>query len=302
MKNVLILGAISSYEGGKEAARLMASFVQDGLDEQGVKATTYFCQLDELGYVIKDGDGQLIDLKNGRDLSDYGFVYFRGKLAQSLNIAALASQYLKQRGVKHANSFYGSRRPIGKISQMYQLTSLGLPLPDTVCAGSKHLPGLISKYLHYPVIVKDVKGAHGSDNHLVKDDAELRGILAKSPEIEFMAQEFIPNKGDYRLLILGSELLVILRQSNEGSHLNNTSVGGKASLVSADSINQEIIEQSRRFAEYCEYEIAGVDVIVDSGTGKHYFLEINSQPQLATGAFTAEKQALLGKYFSRLLG
>jgi D-alanine-D-alanine ligase-like ATP-grasp enzyme len=40
--------------------------------------------------------------------------------------------------------------------------------------------------------------------------------------------------------------------------------------------------------------IAGIDLILDSNTGRQVFLEINSIPQLTTGAFIQEKtQAVL---------
>jgi len=46
--------------------------------------------------------------------------------------------------------------------------------------------------------------------------------------------------------------------------------------------------------------ISGVDVIVDKNTNKHYFLEVNSQPQLMSGAFVEEKAQLVADYFDSL--
>jgi D-alanine-D-alanine ligase-like ATP-grasp enzyme len=45
---------------------------------------------------------------------------------------------------------------------------------------------------------------------------------------------------------------------------------------------------------------AGVDVMQNKETGKYYFLEVNMQPQLTTGALLKEKQALLVDFFSGL--
>ena len=137
---------------------------------------------------------------------------------------------------------------------------------------------------------------------LISGVLRLAGILQKQPDLQFMAQEFIANQGDFRVLLMGPEVAIIHRQSQGDSHLNNTSVGGQATLIPTNDFPTEVIEESRKFAELCEYEISGVDVIFDSSTNKHYFLEINSQPQLMTGAEVPLKSHMLCSYFSQVLG
>ena len=152
------------------------------------------------------------------------------------------------------------------------------------------------------MVVKDKHGGHGNDNYFVQDSAELATILAKNPQIRFIAQEFIPNDRDYRILLAGSQALIIERRGQAGSHLNNTSQGGTATLIDPDDFPAELVEAARAYATWCQYEIAGVDVVMNVETGKYYFLEINSQPQIVTGAFVPEKQQLIGQYLRQLLG
>ncbi len=301
MKHILIIGSLSSESSEAKAQFDMQTFVGQAVEAGGTEVTASACFLDEVGYVIEGQSVAVLDMKNGRDLKDYDLVFFRGKLAASINIASTVAQYLDIHKVPHVNTAYSKRRAIGKISQMFQLHALNLPVPKTVSASAKYLPELIAQHLTYPMIVKDVQGAHGNNNFLVRSAESLGKILLDHPHLTFMAQEFIENDGDYRVLLVGNEVTIIHRKGEDGSHLNNTSVGGKATLIEANDLPAEIIAQSRKFAEFCGYEIAGVDVIVDSVTGKHYFLEINSQPQLASGAFVAHKAEMLANYFATLL-
>ncbi len=300
MKQVLVIGSVSDGPTEGAALKQMQDYVQTALGTG--QAEVFSCHLDQVGYYFSNQGSQITDLVNNKDLKDYGLVFFRGKMAVSLNAASVIAQYLKENGVPHANTAYSKRRPVGKIPQMMQCASLGLPLPITVAASAKYLPQLIDEHLTYPTIVKDVVGAHGDNNYLVKDAGQLAEILQKQPEIQFMAQQFVPNNGDYRVLFVGPQTAIIHRQSQGDSHLNNTSVGGQATLIPVKDFPAKVIQESHQFAELCDYEIAGVDVIFDSNTNEHYFLEINSQPQLMTGAEVPLKQEMLKEYFSQLLG
>ena len=116
-----------------------------------------------------------------------------------------------------------------------------------------------------------------------------------------MLQEFIPNDGDYRILVAGDNILGIERKAVEGSHLNNTSQGGSARLVSQDVLPEGMIADARRIARHLDMTIAGVDALIDKHTGEYYFLEVNSQPQLMSGAYVNQKEQLIGVSLSALL-
>lgn len=298
MKQVVIIGSLSTQDNESQALQAMADFVAGAVPDSHV----VFCHLDEVGYHITNQSQSVYDLRNNRDIADYDLVFFRGKLAASINIASTISAYVMQAKVPTINTAYAQRRAVGKLPQMMQLVALGLRIPNTVCAPNQYLAEFVKHKLTFPMVVKDVKGAHGNDNYLVNDPAELQRILHDNPNIEFMAQEYIPNDGDMRVLLVGPHShMVIYRQGAADTHLNNTSQGGSARLLDAAQVNPDIIQQSRQFAQLCDYEIAGVDVMLHRDTHEHYFLEINSQPQLASGAFVDEKQQMLGKYLQSLL-
>lgn len=300
MKKILVIGSAKTDEVEKQSLQNMVAFIQGSLKDKD-QFSVFGCHLDEISYVTSNNGVEICDLRNERELAEYDLVYFRGKLRAYINDVALISSYLDAKGITFLTSAYKNRRATGKVPQMFQLQLLGFPIPYSVSASAGYLPELIDEHLTYPVILKDMHGGHGNDNYLVKNKDELQSILKDRTVVRFIAQEFIPNDGDYRVLIIGEETAIIHRKGSDDSHLNNTSQGGTATLVGVSEFPKEIVEQARIYAAECQYEIAGVDAIIDKNTGKHYFLEINSQPQLMTGAFVEKKQEMIGKYFKQLL-
>jgi len=301
MKTMLLLGSLSTDLGEAVAIDEMSKFVTEAID-RSEEVQLRWCHLDELAFVVNNQNAQIYDMHNKVLLTAYDLVFFRGKLRSAVNHVALASYFLHKQGVPSVNTVYKKWRAVGKVAQMFQMRDAGLPIIDTVSSSAKYLPELVAKHLHYPVVVKDVHGGHGHHNFLIDNEAALQKVLFDHPDLRFMAQTFVPNDGDYRLLFVGKETRIILRKGSGTSHLNNTSQGATASLAPIESVPEEIVIMARHFAQECNYEFAGVDVMQDSKTGKYYFLEINSQPQIATGAFVSEKSTIVGNFFREQLG
>ncbi len=300
-KKILLLGSLSIEPGEDVAVKNMAQYVQSSVNSSTNSYEVSYCHMDELGFVANNESVAIQDLRNNRPLSDYQLVFFRGKLKGPMNDVALVSYYLHELGITSINSAYANRRATGKVAQMFQLHDLGIPIPYSVSASAKYLPALIREHLTHPLVVKDSHGVHGNINFLVHSDKELEQILAAHPTVSFIAQEYIPNDSDYRILIAGPRELIIQRKASGSSHLNNTSQGGTATLIARKDFSSDIIAQARQFAAFCKYELAGVDVMFHRDTGEHYFLEINSQPQIVSGAFVEEKSQVVGKFFRDLL-
>ncbi len=259
-----------------------------------------FCCTDELVFTVNTSSFEVFDGRNNCAVDSYDLAVFRGKLRTYSRTAYCLSKYLQLKQIKSLNDHL-LHRSLSKLAQAIDMHELGLPFPKTVASDN---PRLLLEHtvvqFSFPFILKDTNGAHGKLNFLVNNKTELEDLLQANPDTAFVAQEYIPNNGDYRILIAGDDSLVIKRQSADGSHLNNTSQGGTASLVPSDEFPTRIIEQAHQLARKLRRDIAGVDVIQDSTTGELVFLEINSQPQLVTGAFTSEKRKLIQRYLATL--
>jgi glutathione synthase/RimK-type ligase-like ATP-grasp enzyme len=86
---------------------------------------------------------------------------------------------------------------------------------------------------------------------------------------------------------------------NDKTHLNNTSQGAPAKIVSLETIPPELRRASTKAAKILEREIAGVDILQDKNTGLWYCLEVNDGPQLASGSFIKEKNVAFAEFLQR---
>lgn len=241
------------------------------------------------------------DEKNKAELKDYDLIVFRGKIRANSELAYCISRYCNINNVTFFND-YTPYRPASKVSQAVTFFELGARFTKTVYSlHSARFRQAALDELEFPFIVKDSYGAHGDNNHLVRTVEQLDTILNESPDIKFIAQEFFPNDCDYRVLCIGDERLVIRRKASGDTHLNNTSQGGTAEIVDASFFAPGVLEIASDIANELKMGIAGVDLLYNDQTGDYSFLEVNSQPQLGTGAFPAEKQELVARYIQKLL-
>jgi glutathione synthase/RimK-type ligase-like ATP-grasp enzyme len=108
--------------------------------------------------------------------------------------------------------------------------------------------------------------------------ADFVAIERRPGRIAFLAQQYIPNDGDYRLLFFGSELVVRYRRNAAGGHLHNYAHGATMHSVPADDLPASAVAAARDIVQASGLTVAGIDMVIDSATGQYYFLEINAQP------------------------
>ena len=223
------------------------------------------------------------------------------KKAQFTAIAQEAANTIKQAKAKLA------KNPLSKLAEMILLVQAGLPYPKTVVAGVSALRSLMRRGevpFGYPFILKPIDGTRGQHNFKIEDEAALTTVVddASLAGINFMAQEFIPNDCDYRLTFLGGELQYILQRTHaEGSHLNNTSQGGKGTFIERDTLPPAAVEDALKSARAVyRDDFAGVDLMVGQD-GKHWILEVNKSPEIQTGFQSTYKTKLLADYIARRL-
>ena len=132
--------------------------------------------------------------------------------------------------------------------------------------------------LHYPFIAKPNYGAQGKGIVLVESDNQLKDIKPIISDMVF--QNFIPNDGDWRIIVFeGRALGVMKRIARKGHYLNNISQGGSSEHETDPIVVQEVSDIAVRMANNIGYKLCGVDVIQDKTTGAFFFLEINSAPE-----------------------
>ena len=258
-----------------------------------IKATA----LDKLIFDISTEDFTIYDPETGIHAKWADTIFIRGpKMRLNSSLAYYISLYAQDKRKKCVNS-YGLYYPGTKFSQAIIFRENGAPFLRTLYSANKQiLIRAAEQTLGFPYILKTNVGSHGDSNYLVHTNKEAENILEQEPKVDFLAQVFCPNERDYRLLLVGDEHLLFERRGDSGTHLNNTSKGGQAARTD-NALQPEVIELARKVAHALRLQIAGVDIMPNIDTEQLYFLEINSQPQLRSGALLAEKRALLQKYF-----
>lgn len=242
-----------------------------------LQADVYICDYSDLSIDLAPGRFEIYDHANNRALDSYGCVMFRGAIPK-LYVAAAISHYLHERGVAFLND-YRAYRSANKLLQAIEFYKLKLPFPRTIfCTDRIRLLELMNRCLAYPMIVKATKGSRGQNNYLLQAPADSRKFMKRPAKIGFMAQTYIPNNSDFRILVVGSEVAIRNRAGRANSHLNNLSRGATIQSVPVGTLPKRIITQARQLAAATNLKIAGIDVLADAETGKHYFLEINAQP------------------------
>ncbi len=247
--------------------------------------------------------------QNGRDISQYGLTYFKTSRVMGNNyVSASIALYLANRSLDFIDRSVLQCADPPKLYQYVLLTDNLIAVPHSVFMLPRKLAEAYEKLvatLGTPFILKDNKGRKGQHNYLInnKDEFDRAMLQAADHGVWLIAQKFIPNDCDYRFLILGSQVAVVIRRSRNGdhSHLNNVSSGANSELVDLDYFPTEVINNAVAASRLLQQQVSGVDIIQDKETKLWYCLEVNPGPQICTGAFVESKQEALAKYLIQRL-
>lgn len=257
-----------------------------------------------LEFRIINQEATIIDSESGLDLRDFDFIFVKSWTRFS-DVASAIGIYLNNTHTNFDPKEITSFRSQGKVSELFLMWSRGLRIPNTLYSPGNHrLEEMLKEHgQHKKMVVKAVGGSGGNANYLIQEVKELDSIYKQHKNTDFVAQDFIPNDSDYRLLILGQKVRLIIKRVREdvSSHLNNTSKGANATLVSLEEFSSELIKKSESLCSSMKRTVAGVDIMFDSETGEAYFLEINKSPQVGSGAFMDEKVELMLEYVNENL-
>lgn len=259
--------------------------------------------INDIHVLVKDSKLSVSESLTGRALDSFDVVYFE-LWSKTLQQALAAASFLKYQGVPFFTKEVATITPTTKLGEVSVLANQGIPIPDTFSSSRIETKKVFKSDppFKWPVVAKSITGWGGRTNFLVKNYEELATVLDNNRDDLFIIQPFIPNEHDYRCLIFGGELkLVIKRQRSGDSHLNNTSKGAEGTVVDdaelSESMKKDVLAAATRLGRS---EFAGVDLLVDSETGQHYILEVNRTPQIEIGVEVEKKMDQLLAYMAKV--
>lgn len=292
MKNVLLLFAQTSVEKGLADPTALANL----LNSTATDISVTWAYLEDLIFNLSNEQVELYDARNQQPIEHYSKVYFRyWGMQEGHAVAAARICHLK--GIPFLDSETLRMGSYNKLTQYVNLYEAKVAFPRTLIANSENLVKHYADYgFTFPLIMKDKGGTRGQTNYLVRDEAHMQEIIQDHPGVIFVLQEFIPNDGDYRVLVTGTEVALVIRRKAQGdSHLNNTSQGGSAEIVPNDALPAQVLQDCIRASQFYGREFAGVDIVHSKQDGKYYCFEVNRAPQLESASFQKEKAQILAK-------
>jgi glutathione synthase/RimK-type ligase-like ATP-grasp enzyme len=301
-KKILFIGRIDdrvTYDTSQSMAARMQEYTTSGISYDA-------CNIEHLVFAYDGQELSVYDNQTGNHLDDYDGIFMLGwfKFRPHEDVIMAVARYAEAQGIPLLNTEALHLRSRSKLSQYVIAALHDVPMtPFVVTPDSKHLPEALAKAnIGFPLIVKAVDASRGNSNFLVHTNDELTAAYQSAPDHIFVAQGFVPNEGDYRLLVMGDRVrMAIHRRAQDASHINNTSKGGAAVAVPLAELNQDMLHDAVRIAQLLRREVTGVDMIVHKDTGKYYLLEANNMPQLSTGSLVPDKMQALDGFLAEWL-
>lgn len=260
-------------------------------------------ELESLTYELSENSSRVYDRTRGFSLDDFDLVVFRF-IRRDFAFAASCASFLISKKIPYIDS---NVKPgfWSKYSAQALRMSVGFANIPSVTSVTYELKYMIENNIMpivYPLIIKDNNGKKGRLNFIAYDKQTALSIFDENPDVNFIVQKFIENNGDYRFLVMGGQISTIIRRkAQNNSHLNNTSQGASSSISKLSDFNKKMLSDVIKAAKLEGLEVAGVDLMIDKNTGQHYILEVNSSPQLATGAVPEIKLKAYTDYLRSLL-
>ena len=225
-------------------------------------------------------------------------------------------EHLERLGVRVINGTQAFLTEISKARQLSLLERLGLPYPRArVIHDPRHAPAA-AQGLRLPIVVKPNIGGSGAG---VRRFDTLEALRAASEDREWslgidstgLVQEFVPAEQGRitRVEVLGGKYLYAIRvytigesfdlcpadicRSVDGAELERTACPADAPRnglrVEAYEPPAEIVAQVEGIAAAAGIDVGGIEYVIDSRNGKHYFYDVN-----ALSNFVSDSPRVLG--------
>jgi len=250
------------------------------------------------------GSVAVIDAVSNIDMRQADFVYLKSWEAMPEEASALCN-YLHHLGISFIDTL-ALGMGVSKLATTFRLCGRGVALPATVYVRSQDklqefLCSKKAEALGDKFVLKDILGAKGKMNFLVTHEEALN-VVEQYPDIQFMCQRFVTNDGDYRVGVYGGKSgFIIKRVASSGTHLSNTSAGGKAEYISTHLAPKKLLQIAEAASAASYLQVAGVDIIRDKITDDWLVLEVNQGSQIVTGANVEENIEVFNEQFKSMV-
>ena len=208
------------------------------------------------------------------DLPKYDFVIYTDK-------DRYVAGELEKAGYRLFNRVDSIVKCDDKMLTHLSLSNNGIKMPTTISSalcyrddGNRNYLDKVIEIIGFPMIVKENYGSLGRQVYLINNKKELSEIENKLIHIPHIFQQFIESsKGkDYRLIVIGGEVVAYMKRENKHSYLSNLATGGKSCVV---KLPNAYIEMAEKCAKILGLDYCGVDIL-EGKSGEPILSEVNS--------------------------
>lgn len=231
------------------------------------------------------------DFRVGNDRKEFDF-----EAALFWDKDVMLARYLESCGVKVINC--SDALEICDDKGLTAMAAARLPMPKTIVApftyeniGYTELSFLddVMRVIDFPIVVKERHGSFGQQVYLARSGEELVSLVKKITPKPMLFQQYVEcGSKDYRLEVVGDEVVAAVMRTSSGDFRANATLGGTMTAVVP---TEEQCALAVLAAKAVGAEIAGVDIL----PGKEPLLcEINANAHFkrleeATGIDVAGK-------------
>jgi len=295
-KKVLLLRNLSSPIGDDVAAapRFFSRAARGRVD-------LYETSFENLVIKVGDGGFSIFDTKNKKDLKEFRIVIIRGTVNFDAvcDVALAVGYYGRKHRIRVMNDV--EYDTLSKLAQAVRFQALNIPVAKSIWLSEAVLRNEeICSSLGFPCIMKATLSSLGKFNYKVNSYKEILKRQKENPGKHFVLQRMVGGMGDYRLLMVGKEkLLISYPVNNHKTYEQSATNGDGAEVVPLSVLPSRAIKDAEKIAKYMRMSIGGVDILTDKNTGEYHFLEINAQPNLSNLDDPVKaKIATFGEFFA----
>lgn len=255
---------------------IITSHIIDELTELSVELTSrghsvVFWPLD----LVRPDDFTDGSLAEG--LSGFDLIYYRSGFTDAGRV--FLPELLGSNITKIVNPVvYKHILPFNKLYQAILLSKQGVVMPSSYMGRGVPFDTLADR-LGVPFIGKAANGIQGNQVFSISNKQDFDSFLQSNKESDLVWQKFIPNNGDYRVLMIGGEVYkVFKRVAADGDFKNNMYLGAHGEAVTDKDLLNRLSAISKTVVVAMQIEIGGVDIIESAVDGELYFLEVNVNP------------------------
>lgn len=262
MKKVLVLTTTSNAHA-PECLRDSAKRLELNID---------VVEYAELTYLFEENNFTVAHQDRDFDLLAYDYYIFRSTGSYHCRLRGILADELISKNKIVLNGRYFSRfsGEANKLEQHYQFAKHGIAcLPTKVIGSIDQFP---HKLPSFPYIAKLVTGSYGRSVYKVDSNRTQRVVFTKNSPDDVLIQPFVLGGVDYRIIVLGGEILGCMKRVAKGGHfITNFVSGGK---ISNTEVNEEINELAKKAAKAFDLDYVGVDIAEHNGNPFVY--EVNT--------------------------